>query len=335
MDPDPRLSRRQPITEPSSEDPVPPKEIGLVEAPAPKAPWIGVVASRGATGVLGAWTASRVVVSRDDGRHYHAVLDGKDDVTKVAIDDAGTLFAMRGTNALGVVKRSGEATWRSIPFAKKTSALVAGAGIVAWIGERSSETPEGEVLAVSRDEGATWSVPAGAPALGDFANALVIDPDGTLRLMTSNESDCGGGWQARWIGDLATSAWKEADWPLDAPGNWGIGDEGWSYAVGNCGDGVESKLCAVDPAGNATSVAVARGTTFKSMHIVTSGRATWAMLDGKLAWLSRGAVMFPAGAVPKGFALVAVDAEGQPIGLAEGHATRWSRDGKWRAIFGH
>ena len=125
------------------------------------------------------------------------------------------------------------------------------------------------------------------------------------------------------------------NWFDSRGGNWGIGDEGWSYAVGNCGDGVESKLCAVDPAGNASSVAVARGTTFKSMHTVTNGRATWAMLDGKLAWLSRGAVMFPAGAAPKGFTLVAVDAEGQPIGIAEGHATRWSRDGKWRAIFGH
>ncbi len=334
MDPDPRLSRRHPSTEPSSEDPVPPNEPLVTEAPAPKAPWIGVVASRGAGGVLGAWTASRVVVSRDDGRHYHTVLDGKDDVAKVAMDDAGTLFALRGANALGIVKRNGESTWRAIPFAKKTSALVAGAGIVAWIGA-SSATTDGDVLMVSRDEGATWSVPTGAPILGDFANDLVIEPDGTLRLMTSNEADCGGGFQERWIGDLTTNTWKEATWPLDTPGRWGIGDEGWSYAVGNCGDGVESKLCAVDPAGNAIAVAVARGATFKGMHAVTNGRATWAMLDGKLAWLSRGTVMFPAGAAPKGFALLAVDAEGQPIGIAEGHATRWSRDGKWRAIFGH
>lgn len=336
MDPDPRLSHRLPATEPAvpTSASVAPSASPVVEAPAPRAPWVGVAASRGASGVLAAWTASRVAVSRDDGKHYHYVLDGKGDVVAAAMDDAGTLFAIRGARALGVVTRSGETAWRTIPFAKTTSSLVAGAGVVAWVGERDVATPEGSRLAISRDDGATWTVAENAPDLGDFANGLAIDPDGTLRLMSATESDCGGGWQSRWTGD-ATGVWKEAGWPLDAPATWGIGDEGWTYAIGDCGDGVGGHLCAVDPAGNASAIAVTRGATFKSLHAVTNGRATWATVDGRLAWLSRGAAMFPAGAPPHGFALAAIDADGQPIGLAEGRAVRWTRDGHWRSLFGH
>jgi hypothetical protein len=330
MDPDPRFSHRQPIAE-KIEDPVRAEEAELHEAAPPRAAWVGLAASRGASGVLAAWTKSRVAVSRDDGKHYHYVLDGKGDVSAAAMDDAGTLFAARGAS-LGVVKRSGESVWRAIPFAKTTSSLVAGTGTLAWIGERTDR--DGASLAISRDDGVTWIAQTGAPALGDFSNALAVEPDGTLRLMTSNESDCGGGWQARFVGNAATGEWKEAAWPLDAPGNWGIGDEGWSYAVGDCGDGASGKLCAIDPDGNATAVATTRASTFKAMHAVTNGRATWATIDGRLAWLSRGDAMFPASAAPKGFALAAVDADGAPIGIADGHAVRWSRDGRWRALFG-
>jgi hypothetical protein len=153
--------------------------------------------------------------------------------------------------------------------------------------------------------------------------------------MTSNESDCGGGWQSRWIGDVSHNAWKEAEWTLDTPGTWGVGDEGWTYAVGDCGDGVQGKLCAIDPAGAASAIATTRNQTFKTLNAVTNGKATWAMIDGRLAWLSHGNVMFPSGATPKGFALVAIDEDGAPIGIADGHAMRWSRDGRWRSLFGH
>jgi hypothetical protein len=294
MEPVSRLSHRQPIVE-QAEDPVRPDEVQVREATAPRAPWVGVAASRGASGVLAAWTRSRIAVSRDDGKHYHYVLDGKGDVAAAAMDDAGTLFAVRGAE-LGVVKRNGDHAWRAIPFAKKTSAFVAGDGAIAWIGERADA--EGASLAISRDDGASWVTQATAPSLADFADARV------------------------------------ATWPLEAPANWGVGDEGWSYEVGDCGDGASGRLCAIDPEGSPSPVATTRGTSFKTMRAVTNGHATWATLDGRLAWLSRGNVMFPAGAPPKGFELEAIDADGAPIGIANGHAVRWSRDGRWRSVFG-
>ena len=295
--------------------------------------WTGVAASAGAPNVVAAWTQSDISFSRDGGKTFDLVLASPGHIDAGAIDARGELYVVREGNKLGVRAPHGETTaWRTLAFAKKTTSITTGAGTLAWIGAREGE--DGEALALSSDAGLTWSFPT-RPALGDFANEVTIDESGAIRLMTSNEAGCGGGFQARYLGDVTGGAWKDVAWPLDAPGSWAMGEGGWAYGLGDCGaeGGAATHLCGAGSDGEARAVAPVQGKTFTTLHAVTNGVATWGTIDGKLAWLSAGVVMFPAMRTPQGFGVVAVDAEGQPVGLAHGKVMRWTRDEKWHTLF--
>jgi hypothetical protein len=66
---------------------------------------------------------------------------------------------------------------------------------------------------------------------------------------------------------------------------------------------------------------------------MTDSRATWAVLDGKLAWLGDAVAMFPAKRTPKDLELRAIDADGRPIGVAGGTIVRFTTGGKWERLF--
>jgi hypothetical protein len=311
------------------------KRIEASEPTAAKEPtWIGVAASHGRHGVTAAWTRKRVFFSRDGGKSFAPVLDGNGRVDDVAIDSVGTLFVRRGTS-LGVLTSDDHATWHPLPFANQTVALAAGKGVVAWLGWRDdASTGPKATLAVSRDDGGSWAL-LDPPALGDFRNELVIADDGTASLMVGEEADCGGGWQQRFVGTLdGAGKWTQATWPLDAPGTWSLGAGGWTYALGDCGDGNDGRLCGVAPDGKATVIAPVQRAAFASFAATTDGRATWATLDGKLAWLGDAVVMFPAKRTPKGLALQTIDADGRPVGIAGGTIVRFGTSGKWEKLFG-
>jgi hypothetical protein len=289
-----------------------------------------VAAARGRAFVA-AWRGSTVVLSKDGGKTFRRAADGQGHVTRAVFDDDGTLFVLRSARSLTVVGQEGEAREAELAFAHTTTELAAGAGTLAWIGTREGEANAQPTLGLSRDGGKSWSFPA--LDLGSFANQVSIDADGTMHLLLEDEADCGGGNQRLLVGNVLGRAFREPGWPLDAPGAATIGDEGWSYALGSC-KGVDDSghLCAVDPQGEPMSVLPAAHDTFETLHAVTDGKQTWATLDGRLAWLSRAVVLFPAMHTPKGFVLDAVDAEGRPVGVARGRVVRFRRDGKWETL---
>ena len=307
--------------------------------------WIGVAAAANAKGVMAAWTASDVSLSRDGGRAYQPALAHDGRVDAVAFAKDGALAVIREGRELGIQTLGGAPSWRTLPFAKKTTSLTAGGDALAWMGTREEDGAES--LAISRDMGATWTFNDG-PGLGDFKSEVRIEDDGALALIIENDADCGGGFQARYFGDvkggpaLATSVaplgrgglhLTDARWPLDAPGAWAMGQHGWSYGISDCGDGSANHLCAVDANGEAMAVAPVQDKTFTTLRGVTSAKATWATLDGKLAWLDGPTVMFPAAHTPRGFTVSAIDDDDRPIGIVHGTVVQWTRDEKWRPLF--
>jgi hypothetical protein len=292
--------------------------------------WEGVAAAR-QHDFVAAWKGSTLALSRDGGKTFRRQAEGSEHVARASFDDEGTLFVLRGAHSLSVVSRRGEAREARLDFARTTTELVGGAGALAWIGTREGDANHQPTLALSRDAGATWTFPE--VDLGSLENHLAIDADGTLRLLVEDEADCGGGHQAILVGKVAGGGFREPGWPLDAPGTATLGDGGWSYALGACGESdAGAHLCAVDPDGEPMAALPAAHATFGTFHAVTDGRETWATLDGRLAWLSRDAVIFPARHTPKGFVLDAVDAEGRPVGVARGRVVRFRRDGKWETL---
>jgi hypothetical protein len=297
--------------------------------------WLGVVASPAKMSVMAAWTKTEVLLSTDGGETSRSVLPGAGDIEAVSIDERGDVVAVRRhrrARELGVRDVGGATRWRIIPRATKTLALAAVGGAVTWHGVvRSSDGSPEEAIAISRDEGATWAFPAGA-TLGSFANHVQVDRDGTVRLMAASEADCGGGYQARFVGNVTGGEWTQVDWPLDTPTGFGLGAEGWAYGIGDCGNSADGqRLCAAGPDGEA--VVVQPIVRLASLDVVTDGRATWATIDGKLANLHEGAVRFPARTSPRRLRLTGMDAQGQPVGVAGGAAVRWTRAGVWQTLF--
>jgi hypothetical protein len=294
--------------------------------------WLGVTSSPRARGVLAAWSSSTVALSIDGGATFKTVFASRAHVDATALDAEGALFVVRGHKDLSVRAPDGKVTHHALAFAKTTSSLATGAGTLAWLGTRVEDGGEVPAIALSKDDGAKWTF-VRPPELGSVGTELAIDDDGTLRVMTDMEADCGGGFQARYVGTPDGATWKEAAWPLDTPDGFAIGARGFAYGIGDCGDGTQGHLCAVDAEGHASAVAPVQAATFKDLHAVTSGSFTWATIEGTLSRFDGATVTFPATSTPKGFVLTAIDADGQPVGTAHGKAMRWGRDGKWETLF--
>jgi hypothetical protein len=293
--------------------------------------WTGVAAARGRP-LLATWSTSTVLLSRDGGRHFEQVLAGKGHVGHAAFGDDGTLFAVRGQGTLHVRTADGHETMRPLSFARATKEFAAGAGALAWIGTRADRGADAlPSLAVSNDAGRTWTFPD--VSLGSFENHVSIDEDGTLRVFAANEEECGGGYQTRFVGSVHGGDFKEPGWPLDTPGNAFNGADGWSYAVGECGEPDNAlHLCVVDPEGSAARAEPVAAQTFVTLHAVSNGNDVWGTLDGQLAWFSQRAVIFPAQHTPKGLTVGAIDAEGRPLGIVHGRVLRFTRDSKWETL---
>lgn len=311
------------------------------EAPSPTSPvapprhWLGVVASSNFANVMAAWTKTEVLLSADGGKTSRAVLPGHGEVDTVAIDERDQVLVVRrrpGARDLGVRDVHGATLWRVIPHATKTLELSATGGAVTWHGViKTDDGGRKEAIAISRDDGATWVFPAGVD-LGTFANRVHVDPDGTVRVMAATEADCGGGYQARFVGNVAGGEWNQVAWPLDTPTGFGLGAAGWAYGIGDCGDDSNGeRLCAAGPDGEA--VVVQPAMRLSNLDVVTDGHATWATVDGRLASLREGTARFPAKTSPRGLHLTGTDAEGQPLGVAGGAALRWTRAGAWQTLF--
>ena len=300
--------------------------------PKPERHWLGVAPSPRSADVLAAWTSTEVLLSSDGGKTFRSILTGHGQVEKVAIDARGVVFAVRHHDELGVRSTDGITRWRSIPHATKTLELAVAAGAVTWHGVVSTKEGPKETLAISRDDGDTWTFPD-VPPLGNAGNHVSVEKNGAIALMIASEADCGGGYQARFVGNVAGGEWKHVDWPLDTPAAFGVGASGWSYGVGVCGDGAvdPQRLCGAGADGSA--VLVLPETHARKLDVVTDGSATWATIDGRIASLDKGTVRFPAKVTPRGFHLTGIDAEGQPIGVAGGVAVKLTRTGSWQGIF--
>jgi hypothetical protein len=296
--------------------------------------WLGVAASPRDAAMVAGWTKTEVILSTDGGRTYRTVLDGEGDVDVAAVDARGAVMAVRRHHELGVLGADGVEHWHAIPHATKTIALLPAAGVITWHGVTRRDGVLVEAIAFSSDEGSTWTFPS-EPALGNFANQVTVEDDGTARIMGDNEADCGGGYQVLYEGNVAGGEWKHVDWALDTPSGFGVGAGGWAYGIGACG--TESpvdpeRLCGQGPSGEAAPVLPA--THARSLAVVSRGAHTWATIDGRLASLDEGRVTFAAKTTtPRGLRLTGIDAEGQPVGVAAGVAMRWARAGSWETLF--
>jgi hypothetical protein len=299
--------------------------------------WLGVAASPTDSARIAAWTTDAIVLSADGGRSFRTVLEGEGDVDTVALDDRGAVMAVRAHHELGVLAPDApdatRASWRTIPLATKTLALFPAAGVLTWHGVLRTDGELIEALAFSRDGGATWDFPM-EPALGNFANEVSVEQDGTVRVMGDNEADCGGGYQVLYEGRVTGGPWKRVDWSMDTPSGFGVGASGWAYGIGACGTGTNidpERLCAQGPSGVAAPVEPVLHA--RDLALVTRGGHTWATVDGRLASLDEGRVTFPAQTTPRGLRLSGVDGQGRPVGVARGTVLRWSPEGRWETLF--
>jgi len=173
-------------------------------------PWIGVDAARRARVVI-VWSRRRLMVSDDGGAHFRARLDGDADLDAAAVSPDGVVYALRG-DRLGVVRGARE-RWRRVGFAGFPSLLAAGAGRVVWLGHRyarptSSDTRARALVAISDDDGATWTLQRPSDYLELYLRRAEISDRGAITIDVTY-GDCRS-WDGRLVGRVDGGRWREA-----------------------------------------------------------------------------------------------------------------------------
>jgi hypothetical protein len=201
----------------------------------PEDPWLGVAASRGST-VVAVWSKRRVLVSDNAGRSFRERLPGTHDVDGVAVQNDGAVYVLRH-RMLGVL-RAGTERWRRLPFAGFPSLLAAGAGRVVWLGHQrarptDSENPSRPYVAVSSDDGDTWSFQRPSNYQELYLRRASVFEDGRIAIDVTF-GDCRS-WNAVMRGRVDGTRWHEdgdastppVSVPHDARGSeWRLSDEG-------------------------------------------------------------------------------------------------------------
>jgi hypothetical protein len=93
--------------------------------------------------------------------------------------------------------------------------------------------------------GQSWERIA-VPRVGNYQNAVQIDPDGTVWLVAHTEASCGGGMQERYVRRPGQVEFVQVPFDVDVV-VWALGPGGWIYAA--TGDGQDRHILALGPAG--------------------------------------------------------------------------------------
>jgi hypothetical protein len=209
-------------------------------------PWIGIAAARRAR-VVAVWSRQRLMVSSDGGAHFRERLAGDDELDQVAVSPDGVVYALRGRR-LGALRGARE-RWRRLGFDGFQSALVAGAGRVVWLGHlneppSSAENKSQPLIAVSADDGASWTFQRPSTYQELYLRRAEIDDRGTITIDVT-WGDCKS-YDGTLIGRVDGRRWRSGDErelpdapppPRDGSGRlYRIADDGYSVEIRDPGD---------------------------------------------------------------------------------------------------
>jgi hypothetical protein len=256
--------------------------------------------------------------------------------------DGGAVVALRPPDLLLIARPDGTTASRKLPPAEAERVLIAAGARLGMIA--------GSVLALSDDEGATWST-LKLPESAGRGLKVRIEPDGTIRVAIANVTSADGGQRTR--AHLYRASLPEVRWtrlwtsPADA-GSWAFGDGGWLYAY--LGDDPERmQLVAVAPSGKMRALTKPSTPDVAAWpySVVGNGHAVVADIADTMARLTRGKLVSPRCWGEKcledlgqsswpTYTLRAVDRHGLPLVQHRNHETvlmRLSRAAGERALF--
>lgn len=298
---------------------------------------IGAAASPGAPGVLATHTENTVYASSDDGRHFTQVLANVGEVEAIAVDRAGTIYAVRDRHLLGTAPYGAAESWQALPYASETLALATGAGTIAWLHVHPDDD-DGlrAMLALSGDGGATWRFQV-VPAYGNVRNDLRIDSDGTIELLALSDGDDTDEQLIRYRGHIDGRPLERLPWPAPYPGGYGLGRGGWAYAVASeCGDAGRVGLCAIAP-GRPAAVHAATYVDDFTLHVGANDRLspvprTLAVAGRDLLRLTGDRARSIGTPVPGRPYAIGVDGIGRALVVSGDTLLRWSPAWGWRRL---
>jgi len=212
------------------------------KADPPPGPYRGVTASIDGRFVA-KWTIDAVSISTDGGKSFAPALDHPGEVSAAALDARGTLYVVRGTS-VGVQSGTSE-RWSTVPGVISISdMIVAGPNVVlqALVAAVGDDDPA-ERIVVSRDAGRSWTA---RPEwqVGNFQTTVALADDGTIDYISGWEAACGGGYQSRFHGSIASETLSDGRWSMDAPTTATPTLSGVAYALDeSCVPG-QTALCA-------------------------------------------------------------------------------------------
>lgn len=318
--------------------------IDLADAPGLLDVWEGLVASPSRPS-LAVHDDHVLWLTLDDGRSW-ARHDLPERIARLVASDDGSFHAMLRTEppVLWRLGPDGKRTAHRSPLAPVTLEwMAAGRGNLFLFGLRERKGAPGEkelALLRSADGGASFAdVPP--PPHGNFGNEARVEADGTLAVMYGQEASCGGGGQYHLYLPPSDTEWRTLSWPLDSPGSFWLGAEGWAYGLGRCApEGVTvdqgvSRLCAVPPDENLPPVPGPIVPEGAFAGVATGGRTTYAVVGRNLYSVAGGAFRRVANDVPDTVrSHLGVDAKGRFVALGGGRVVR--RTGRtWEVLLPH
>lgn len=292
--------------------------------------WRGVAASPAAYGILATWSDTELFVSRDDGDTFNQALGGPGEVGGVVIDGAGVVYAVRDLNRLGVIDSCGVEHWRALPFSGDTLAMAVGHDYLGWLGLAHDRSDSASVvLAISSDGGHTWRTQTIA-AHADRA-LLRMEAGGAVHMLLLEE-DSASPTMRRLLANVDGRTPETMTWPTDFADAWGLGHDGWAYAVASECVEEHSAICAVGP--TASSPLTSTGmTTAWDIIVNSNGTRTFAVSGDQLLRFDRDRITAEAQRIPVGVTTLAVDGLGRVVVSVGQHLMRLSPNHGWRVLF--
>lgn len=291
--------------------------------------WLGAAASPGPVAVAAVWSSTELFLSRDDGRTFAQVLGGPGSIGGAAIDEVGTLFLVRDQKRLGAHNPDGQSLWRELPFAGDTLALTTGAGWLGWLGlAHDSERSSAVVLALSADGGQTWRT----QSVAEHADRalMTIEEDGAIYLLTLLE-DAAAPSMSRLLGHVDGRALETMRWPSEYADAWGLGADGWAYAIASECASADNAICAMGPDG--TSELRPSGVKTDWNLLMHSNGAVALAVSGERLLRTDGARLKVVDErIPTGITALAVDGIDRGLAVVGQHLLRWSPSHGWRVV---
>ncbi len=268
----PSLGRATAVTVPIAVEPIP-----VTIEPAPAAPpaaidrtraWAGVAAAAGADVVVG-WTDTGLLVARSAERSRS---QQGEEIAAVAVAADGTVFSIRGPSGprrhrpqLAIWDLDAEtSTSRKLPMSGETISLQIAGDWLVWM--FSAPSAAAATLALSRDQGRTWTVQALPDRDGFTSGQLSIDRRGRIDLVAVRymSMECGGSQVSRYRGRVGSDTWRQL-WNEEGTEAISLGHDGEAHTMPSANNGratfaIEHDWGAPEPRHRLVRLARARAT---------------------------------------------------------------------------